>query len=473
MSRKKKKEIIDVLEIDSVGFNGISIARKDGVVHQLKGAVPGDKVKALRLRKKKTYYENLLLEVLEGSEDRIEADCKYFDECGGCSWQNMPYEVQLKWKKQHIIDAFHRQYRFDGLIIEDVLASPKTYHYRNKMDFSFGASRWLRKEEMIDGEEIERKHFALGLHIPGRYDKVLDIDNCLIADTKSEKILHLVRECAYEFDISAYNNRINEGFLRSLIIRTGMKGEELVGILITNSVDNDQQIEFLKKLSEKLKESKLFTGFIYAENSTRSPVAIENSKLIFGKEEIFEVILGIKYRISPFSFFQTNSFQLDNFIGEILKIAEIKEDDTIWDLYCGTGSITLPASKYAKEIFGIELVDSSINDAKINSQINDIKNTNFYCSDLHSKDVPELLDSIPKPDKIIIDPPRAGMHKNLIEHLLKIGAPEIIYVSCNPYTQARDCDLLKDQYQIEKIKPVDMFPQTFHIESIVKLSKIN
>jgi 23S rRNA (uracil1939-C5)-methyltransferase len=464
---RKRKEIIEELLVESIGFNGVSVARKDEMVHFVKGGVPGDLLETVRLRKRKKHIENHLLRIITPSKNRIDAPCKYFNECGGCSWQNMPYSYQLEWKKKHVEDAFFRQNKFEEFKILDTLASPKEFNYRNKMEFSFSNQRWLSKEEINSGDESITRDFALGLHAPGRFDKVLNLDKCLIADETSEEVLQIVRNLALELKITCLDRKINEGFLRNLIIRSGEYGNTLLVILITNKLDEENQIKFIEQLREKLATITKITGFIHCINSTPSPVKIEEQKLLFGEENIYQSILGINYRISPFSFFQTNSFQLDNFISKIIEIANLSKNDVIWDLYCGTGSITLPASHKVKKVIGVELVESSIIDAKENAKINKINNSEFYTSDLHDKNIPDLLNNFEKPDKVIIDPPRAGMHANLINHLIELKPKEIIYVSCNPMTQARDCDLLRDYYNIELSQPVDMFPHTYHIENIV------
>ncbi|MDC1067789.1 23S rRNA (uracil(1939)-C(5))-methyltransferase RlmD [Candidatus Kapabacteria bacterium] len=467
MARKIKKEVINTLEIESIGFNGVSIARKDEKVHFVKGGVPGDKVSALQIRKKKSYTESLLLEILEPSENRIEPKCKYFGTCGGCSWQNMPYQYQLDWKKKHVEDAFFRQNHFDKFEVNPTMGSPKQFNYRNKMEFSFGNSRWLTKQEISSEDDNINRKFAFGMHIPGRFDKILDLEFCHISDPLNEFILNTSRDLALEYNISGYDRKHNTGFLRNFIIRSGSDGAELLAIIITNNIETEDQKIFIEKLSEALSTQDKISGFIHAINSTKSPVRIESSNQKFGRDHIFQEILDINFRISPFSFFQTNSFQLNNFIGKILEISSLKADEIVWDLYCGTGSISLPASKHCKKIIGFELVESSINDAKVNADLNSISNTEFHVADLHEAEIPKLLGTIDQPDKVIVDPPRAGMHKNLIEHLLNIKPKQIIYVSCNPMTQARDCELMKECYDIKYAQPVDMFPHTYHIENIV------
>jgi len=466
---KRNNEIVE-LEIESIGFQGISIARKDGLVYFVKGAVPGDKVLAQVRRKKKNHKECEILEIIEPSAFRQKPQCDYFGICGGCSWQHLDYNEQLKWKRQHVEDAFVRIGKVEFGVLEDTLPSPAIYNYRNKMEFSFGNSRWLTKEEIESETEINHKDFALGLHIPGRFDKVLDIEKCLIQNDYGNEILNIIRRKALEFEVSAYDSRANEGFLRNLIIRSTVANNEIMIILITNSVQNENEKNFLEWYdNEFAKDDNTISVVGRAVNSTRSPVATKKPQISKGNDYITENILGVDFRISPYSFFQTNSRQLNQFIGEIISRADLKPTDIVWDLYCGTGSISLPASGKCKQVFGIEMFEGSVADARKNAELNNIKNAEFICADLHEKKIPELLNSLTKPDIIFIDPPRAGMHTNLVNHLLEISAERIVYVSCNPTTQARDCALLSEKYLVKSIKPVDMFPHTFHVEGIAVL----
>jgi len=470
MHKRKRSEIVD-LSIDSIGFEGVAIARKDNIVYFVKGAIAGDKVKAYTKKKKKSYIETRLIEITEPSKDRIEPVCKYFGVCGGCSWQMLGYDNQLFWKRTHVRDAFERIGKLKETIINQVIPSKNELNYRNKMEFSFGASRWLYTSEIEQDDDIVSKNFALGLHIPGRYDKVLDVDKCYIHQELSDSMINDVRAKAIEMGITAYDTNTQKGFLRNLGIRYSLKNNNFMVNLITKEVIIDDENKYLDWYFNEfsLKYSQIISQ-IHTVNDTVSQIAFGEIRKIKGDDHLVESILGIDYRISPFSFFQTNSGQLDTFIGEIINTANIKPTDIVWDLYCGTGSITLPASKLCNKIIGIELVESSIYDAKINAEANNITNVDFYCEDLHKDSIPELFNNLPKPDVIIIDPPRAGMHKNLVAHLLNIKAPKIVYVSCNPATQARDCELLSEKYNVEFVTPVDMFPQTWHIEAIAFLS---
>jgi len=460
------------LEIESIGFQGISIARKEGLVYFVKGAVPGDIVNAKVRKKRKNHIETTIIEILKPSEHRITPKCNYFGVCGGCSWQHLSYEQQLICKKQHIIDAFTRNVKVDVGYFEDTLASPKVFNYRNKMEFSFGASRWLTKEEIDSNDNIIQKEFALGLHVPGRYDKIIDIQQCHIQKEICNKVLNRIREKALELEVTAYNTHSHEGFLRNLVLRTSDAKNEIMVVLVSKDIKSENEQVFLSWFERDFKELvSEVTVIAHAVNNTFSPVAFGDTRIISGTGYITENILGIDFRISPYSFFQTNSSQLNKFIEEIIKVGDISDSDIAWDLYCGTGSITLPASKVCKDIIGIELFEGSIKDARGNAGLNKITNAEFICADLHKKDISTLLDSLPYPDIIFIDPPRAGMHKNLLHNILIINPEKIVYVSCNPATQARDCEILSEKYDVISIKPVDMFPHTFHLESIALLKR--
>lgn len=467
----RKDEIVE-LEIESIGFQGVSVARKDGIVYFVKGAVPGDLVQARIRKKRRRYFETDIVEIIKPSEQRTKPECDYFGICGGCSWQHLDYERQMFWKRQHIIDSFERIGKIEVGEIGEILPSIQIYNYRNKMEFSFGTSRWLTKDEINSENDITQKDFALGLHVPGRFDKVIDVHKCHLQDERGNRILNIIREKALELELKAFDTQKHNGFLRNLIIRSSGHYKELMILLITNDTKTEQEHLFLDwYYSDSVETFPEATVISHAVNNTFSPVTNGEAKIIKGPGYITENILDVDFRISPFSFFQTNSFQLNRFISEIIKISEIKKEQLAWDLYCGTGSISLPLSRHCTGVIGIDIFEGSIADAQSNAALNGIDNAEFISADLHGKEVPELLNALPKPDIIFIDPPRAGMHKNLISHLLKINTERIIYVSCNPTTQARDCELLAEGYNVKYIKPVDMFPHTFHVESIALLER--
>jgi 23S rRNA (uracil1939-C5)-methyltransferase len=474
MSARKNREPQFVeLNIDSVAFEGFGVARKDNIVHFIKGGLPGDKIIARVGKKKKRYVEGRLEEILEPSPHRISAPCPHFGLCGGCSWQDLDYSQQLLWKKRHVEDAFRHIAKIEAGEIKDTMPSRKVFNYRNKMEFSFAPYRWLTVEEIADeSAEVGQKDFALGLHVPGNYSKVLEIDSCQIQIPIGNDILSATRRAALDLGVQAYNVVTHEGFLRNLIIRSSESTGEIMVILVTDKYKQPEDESMVRWFeTEFIAAFPQLSDVIHAVNTSFSPVSTGDCRIIKGRGYITENILGIDYRISPFSFFQTNSSQLNPFIADIIEYAQLKPTDTVWDLYCGTGSITLPASRKAGEIYGLELVESSISDAKHNAESNGIDNAHFLCTDLHSKEMTSVLSDLPRPDVIIVDPPRAGMHKNLVAHILEAEPERIVYVSCNPATQARDVALLSEKYDLVTVQPVDMFPHTFHVESIARLER--
>lgn len=469
---KHKKQQYKELEITSLAFEGYGIARLDGMVYFVKNAIPGDIVKALITKKRKSYIEATVEEIIQPSKFRREPRCEYFNDCGGCALQNLPYEQQLYWKKQFVYDALTRIGKINEPNVQNTLSAPSEYFYRNKMEFSFSANRWLSKLEIESGELNIKKDFALGLHTPKNFLKVIDIEKCYIQNNYANEILNLFRKLAIEKKINAYDSRTHNGFLKNLVIRYSNFEDKFMVILITNQPKSENEDEFFENVSNSLDFDEMkISSLIWGINSSVSPVA--NGEIIVhkGAKYLTEVILGIKFRISPFSFFQTNSLQLNNFISKIIEIADLKSTDVAVDLYCGAGSITLPAAKKVKKITGFEIVNSAVEDARENAKNNNIENADFIAVDLHSKEIPEILKNYSEIDVLFIDPPRAGMHQNLMNHILEIKPTKIIYVSCNPTTQARDLEKLKEYYDLNICVPVDMFPQTYHIESIIKLIK--
>ena len=474
MSRKKQQErVFETLTIQSLGNEGVSIARNDeGIVRFLKYGAPGDKVNAEIRQKRKKYAEGIIKDILHASTDRVQPACNYFTQCGGCSWQHLNYEQQLHWKGQIVDDVCKRIGKFSHPDISPTLPSPKQYNYRNKMEFSFGSSAWLTEEQIASNEEF-RKGFAFGLHVPGRFDKIINIDECHLQSTDGNVLLNALHKKAEELQVKGYDPRTHEGFLRSLIIRTSKYSGELMAVLITQDPISKQDEAFILWWHQIRRLFPFITSALHCINLSWSPMAQGDIVFSDGPLYITESILDIKYTISPFSFFQTNSYQLDQFVDHIIQQAHIDSDSQVWDLYCGAGTITFPAAKKAANVIGIELSESSILNAKHNQTLNSIANCDFYAHDLHVPAAIELLTSFKKPDIIIIDPPRAGVHEILLRHMLDISPKRIVYVSCNPATQARDIAILHELYEITSIIPVDMFPQTAHVESIATLELRN
>ena len=470
MSRRKYQEMIyETLTIQSLGNEGVSIARNDeGIVRFLKYGAPGDIVNAEIRQKRKKFAEGIIKDILQPSPYRVKPHCNYFTQCGGCSWQHLSYDQQLFWKRQIVEDVCKRIGKFPFPEIAHTLPSPRQYNYRNKMEFSFGSSAWLTEEQIASNQEF-RKGYAFGLHVPGRFDKILNIDECHLQSNDGNILLDAIQSKSNELELSGYDPRSHEGFLRSLIIRTSKHTGELMAVLITQEPSTEQDEVFLTWWKKIRNLYPFITSALHCINVSWSPMA--QGEIIFsdGPLYITESILDIQYTISPFSFFQTNSYQLDQFIDLIIQQAGIEKDSHVWDLYCGAGTITFPAAKHAKSVLGIELSESSIINAKHNQILNGIINTDFYSHDLHIPSAIELLRTFERPDIIIIDPPRAGVHEILLKHMLEISPKRIVYVSCNPATQARDIAILHESYEVTSIIPVDMFPQTAHVESITTL----
>jgi 23S rRNA (uracil1939-C5)-methyltransferase len=458
------------LTIDALGFEGISVGRIDGHVHFVKGALPGERVRARIIGKKKKHIIAETVEVLESSEQRVPAPCSHFGICGGCSWQHLAYPHQAEWKRQHVVDSFERLARIPVGIINETLASPASFGYRNKMEFSFGGSAWLTREEIDTGQQFIRD-FALGLHVPGRFDKVRNITSCMLQSEAAARVLEHTHRCRTENPVSAYHQRDHHGFLRHLVIRTSASGGQVMTVLITTTPETEQEKDFVEMWLAVHGQLPDGSTVIHAINDTWSPVAVGTITSTLGPGYLEEVSDGIHYRISPFSFFQTNTIQLPNLVSKAMEGAGITSECVVWDLYCGTGTLTLPAAKRAKHVVGAELVESSIADAKSNAVRNGIDNVEFHVVDLHHASALQRLGQFMTPDVIMVDPPRNGMHEQVVRHLLAVAAPRIMYVSCNPATLARDCAMLHELYDVVEVTPVDMFPQTYHVEAVAVLQK--
>ncbi len=467
-TRPPRQDRFVELTIDSIGFEGVSVGRVDGIVHFVKGALPGELVRARITRSKKSYVEAETVEVLAPSQHRLDPPCPHFGVCGGCKWQHFEYAEQARWKRQHVVDAFQRIGQMDVGEIAETIASPSPYGYRNKMEFSFGASRWLTNEEIATGEEFETS-FALGLHVPGRFDKVRHLDHCILQSDVGNVVLKTTHDLAAKHQVLAYHQRAHVGFLRHLVVRSSATNGAVMTILITANPNTDDDQRFVAEWLEQVRSLPEGSTAIHAVNATKSPVAVGEIRDVRGPGYLIEHSHGVEYRISPFSFFQTNTQQLPNLVGKALEAAHLQASDVVWDLYCGTGTLTLPAARHARHVIGVELVESSILDGRANAERNEIQNVDLHVADLHAPSTISMLKEMMQPDVVMIDPPRAGMHPVLVQHVLDVAAPRISYVSCNPATLARDCAMLAEKYDVIKVTPVDMFPQTYHVEAVAEL----
>ncbi len=467
----------DILEltIESSGFEGTSIARHDGMVVFVEGAVTGDVVRAQIFRTKKKHLEAKVVEVLQPSPNRTVPRCKYFGTCGGCKWQHVQYESQLAFKQQHVIDALERIGGFKGIHVLPIIPSKEIYFYRNKLEFSFGDLPWLESPPPFSplkgrgeggGGEV-----VLGFHIPQRYDIILDIDECHLQSELSNGILNAVKIFAVEHSLPAYTPLPQSGYLRNLVIREGKN----TGDVMVNLVTFDDRPDVMKELTAELTES--FPEIVTVVNNITAKLANvavgETEKVYYGSGIFTEKIGNYLFHLSANSFLQTNTRQAETLYAVAKELADFKSSDVVYDLYCGTGAISIYVSNAVRQVIGIELIESSIINARMNAEYNGISNCEFITGDLKdllTKDV-EWKEKHAKPDVLLIDPPRSGVHPKAIEEIGGMKIPRIVYVSCNPATLARDLQLLSPfGYSIEKVQPVDMFPHTYHIESVVKLT---
>lgn len=457
------------LMIESLAFEGKGIGHHNGKVAFVRNAIPGDVVEVEIVKHKKNYTEGRITRIITPSPKRIIPKCEYFGTCGGCSFQNLVYEEQLRWKQNFVIDAFERIGKIEAPIVHPTLPATNILHYRNKTEFTFGTSRWLTEEEIKSEEGISQKHFALGFHIPERFDKVLDLTHCFLHPEKANRVLQLIRKEVLGRNLPAYNLRTHKGFLRNLMFRFSRFNDEMMVVLLTTSPTSQEEQEFVEWLS-----SSEFISYpeidhlVYATNDSFSPTTTGSTIILKGNGFLVENLAGIRFKISPFSFFQVNIEQAEKVVAKVIEYSK-GASKVIWDLYCGAGTMTLPLAKQSEFVFGLEVSESSVQDAKENAKMNGFHNVAFYAKDLHSKTIGNELRRLEPPDLVVLDPPRSGIHKNLVEALIGILPRRIIYISCNPVTQARDFSFLSNFYNLEEIQPVDMFPQTYHVESIAVL----
>jgi 23S rRNA (uracil1939-C5)-methyltransferase len=475
-----KKGDVLTLDIDKYAFEGKGIAKinkedphsddeKNYVVF-VNGAYPGDKVTASLRKIKKSYSEAKVETIISPSPLRTEARCEYFGTCGGCKQQDMNYESQAKYKQEQTEEIFRRMGGFDNFETLPVIHSDKIYFYRNKMEFSFAEKRWLTEEEIKTNEVIDR-NFALGLHIPNIFDKVLDIKACYLQSELSTRILNFTRSFFKSREISIYSSEKNSGYLRNLVIRQSAHTDDLMVNLVTFTDDEKLMNEYTDEL---LKAAPEVTTVVNNINLKKAMIAAgDYEKVYYGSGVIYDHIGDYRFRISAGSFFQTNTYQAEKLYRTALDFAELKGDETIYDLYSGAGTISIFISSHAKDVYAFESVESAVKDAEANKLLNEITNVHFITADLYKTFLPVIKEkNIPHPEIILVDPPRSGMHKNTVDDVLQLSPEKIVYVSCNPTTQVRDIKLFSESgYHLKKIQPVDMFPQTFHIENVALLIK--
>ena len=466
----KKKKILPLLEkveITGIAAEGKAIAKVNDLVVFIPFVVPGDIVDIQLTRKKNSYAEGKAVYFHSYSPCRSEAFCEHYGICGGCKWQILPYEEQLRYKQQQVLDNLTRIGKIELPESSAILGSQKTRFYRNKLEFTFSNKSWMTEEQIQSGVSFDHRN-ALGFHIPGMFDKVLDINKCWLQEDISNRIRNAIREFALANNYEFFDLRNQDGLLRNIIIRTASTGEVM---LIVVFYENDtQKVEaLLSHLAEKFPE---ITSLLYIINRKANDTINDQEILLFkGRDHIFEEMEGLRFKIGAKSFYQTNSEQAYELYKIVRNFAGLTGKELVYDLYTGTGTIANFVAKNAKEVIGIEYVPEAIEDAIVNSDINQIRNTQFFAGDMKDLLTVDFIEKYGRPDVIITDPPRAGMHDDVIETILKAEAKRIVYVSCNPATQARDLNLLDPNYKVIKVQPVDMFPHTHHVENVVLLER--
>ncbi|MDB4061552.1 23S rRNA (uracil(1939)-C(5))-methyltransferase RlmD [Vicingaceae bacterium] len=473
MGRKNRnrKPLLENVTILDTAAEGKSLAKVDEKVIFVPQTVPGDVVDIQVTKKRKSYMEGRVTKFHSYSDQRVEPFCKHFGVCGGCKWQFISYEDQLENKQRTVNDALTRIAKVDLPEIETILHSKETTFYRNKLEFTFSNKEWLTQEQVESGESFDNRD-ALGFHVPGRFDKVLNVEKCWLQAEPSNSIRDWVKEYALENDLAFFDIREQVGFLRNLTIRTSSNGE----VMVIFSLYEAQEENRTKMLTAFEAAFPNITSILYVINGKRNDTIGDlEIECYSGNSHIFEEMKAfgsdqiLKFKIGPKSFYQTNSSQAAELYRITAEFANIQPDETVYDLYTGTGTIANFVASMAKKVVGVEYVKDAITDAKFNSANNKIDNTVFYAGDMKDVFTNDFVATNGQPDVIITDPPRAGMHTDVIDVMLKLEANRIVYVSCNPATQARDLQLLDEKYAVTKVQPVDMFPHTHHVENIVLL----
>lgn len=468
MSRKRKPyPEIKGLTISGVAAEGNAIGRVDDMVVFVPYGAPGDIVDVQVTKKRKSYSEGRITAIVKPSDIRVAPRCIHFGVCGGCRWQHLPYELQLECKQQQVVDALKRIAKVELPEISPIKGSIKEWEYRNKMEYTFSNRKWLTKEQMESGEVFDDRDGA-GFHISGAFDKVLDIEKCYLQDDISNRIRKFVKDYGRENGLSFYDLREQHGLLRTMMIRIASTGEIMV--VMSFGENNPEQIKLvLDALSRQFPE---ITSLLYVINLKANDTITDQEILLHsGKEYIEEEMEGLKFRVGPKSFYQTNSLQAYELYKVAREFAGLSGNELVYDLYTGTGTIANFVSRKAGHVIGIEYVPEAIEDAKINSAINGITNTEFYAGDMKNVLTDEFIAEHGRPEVMIVDPPRAGMHDDVVKVILNAEPQRIVYVSCNPATQARDLALLDCKYKVTAVQPVDMFPHTHHVENVVKLER--
>lgn len=466
---KKRRELPlhEGVEIVDVAAEGKSIAKVDGLIVFVPFAVPGDVVDIQTYRKRKGFAEGRVMRFVEYSADRVEPVCEHFGVCGGCKWQMLPYELQLKHKQKQVDDNLTRIGKVELPEISPIMGAPETTFYRNKLEFTFSNKRWLTEKEIGSEREFTQMN-ALGFHIPKMFDKVLDIKKCWLQTDLSNQIRNSIREFCFQHDFTFFDLREQVGLMRTLIIRTTSTGELMV-IVVFFEDDEEKREMMMKHLGDKFPQ---ITSLLYIINSKKNDTITDQEVITWkGNDCIYEEMEGLKFKIGPKSFYQTNSEQAYNLYKVARDFAQLSETDLVYDLYTGTGTIANFVARNVAKVVGIEYVEEAIGDARVNSKANGIDNTLFFAGDMKDILNQDFILEHGRPDVLISDPPRAGMHTDVVDAILFANPKRIVYVSCNPATQARDLNLLDANYKVTRVQPVDMFPHTHHVENVVLLER--
>ena len=471
VARKKKElPLLEKVTITDVAAEGKALAKVNDLVVFVPYVVPGDVVDLQVKRKKNHYAEAVAVKIHEKSPMRVEPFCQHYGVCGGCKWQCLAYEDQIKYKQKQVFDNLTRIGKVELPEFRPILGSEKIMFYRNKLEYTFSNKRWLTEEEVKQDVKYDQMN-AVGFHIPGAFDKVLAIEKCWLQDDISNRIRNSIRDYAYAHNYPFFDLRTQEGMLRNMMVRTSSTGELMV--LLQCKITSDEELAKMKELLQYVADSfPEITSLLYVlNNKCNDTIGDLDVEVFSGKDHIFEEMEGLRFKVGPKSFYQTNSEQAYNLYKVAREFAGLEGDELVYDLYTGTGTIANFVSRRARKVIGIEYVPEAIEDAKVNSQINGITNTLFYAGDMKDILTEDFIREHGRPDVIITDPPRAGMHNDVINVILAAEPKRIVYVSCNPATQARDLQLLDGKYKVTAVQPVDMFPHTHHVENVVLLEK--
>jgi 23S rRNA (uracil1939-C5)-methyltransferase len=467
MGRKKELPLLEKIMITDIGAEGNALARVNNQVVFVPMLIPGDIADIQIIRKRKNYMEGRAIRFHKYSADRVNPVCRHFGVCGGCKWQHLPYELQLRYKQKQVADNLSRIGKITLPDISPIAGSQEVLRYRNKLEFSFSDRRWLTTEEINSDQDFEKED-ALGFHIPGLYDKVLDIKECHLQPEPSNAIRDSVRRYAHKNSLRFYNPRQQTGFLRNMVIRNSADGKFMVIVVFFH--DEPERRDRL--LDHLVSEFSCINSLYYVINSKRNDSLSDQTPVLYsGKDHLVEEMDGLKFRIGPKSFFQTNTLQAQRLYSIVLEMAGLKGSEIVYDLYTGIGTIANFIASKAGKVVGIEYIDEAVKDAALNSALNNISNTEFIAGDIREIMSDDFIEKQGSPDIIITDPPRAGMHKDVVHKIIETEPLKIVYISCNPATQARDTALLSSRYRVTRVQPVDMFPQTHHVENIVLLER--